>query len=124
MEYPSKFVELAKFYPHYNVTTIEFSKCIKFENGWHQEIKQAIGYQQIHVFSELVGSCRTYKDNKAHSSHYKSLKEKTGRQYQDRKKPYDSPADKGKQKAYDGKKTNGGGAPASIKWYRCGEQGH
>jgi len=29
-EYAAKFVELAKFYPHYNAETAEFSKCIKF----------------------------------------------------------------------------------------------
>ncbi len=32
-EYAAKFVELAKFYPHYTAETDEFSKCIKFENG-------------------------------------------------------------------------------------------
>ena len=32
-EYAAKFVELAKFYPHYTAETTEFSKCIKFENG-------------------------------------------------------------------------------------------
>ncbi|XP_039685007.1 zinc finger protein GIS2-like [Medicago truncatula] len=49
-EYAVKFVELAKFYPHY---TTEFSKCIKFENGLRAKIKQAIGYQKIRNFSEL-----------------------------------------------------------------------
>jgi len=29
MEYAAKFVELAKFYPHYTAETAEFSKCIK-----------------------------------------------------------------------------------------------
>jgi len=46
-EYPAKFVELAKFYPHYTVGTAEFSKCIKFETGLRAEIKRAIGYQKI-----------------------------------------------------------------------------
>jgi len=40
-EYAAKFVELAKFYPHY---TAEFSKCIKFENDLRVDIKRAIGY--------------------------------------------------------------------------------
>ena len=44
-EYSSKFVEIAKFYLHYNEETIEFSKCIKFENGLRPEIKRAVGYQ-------------------------------------------------------------------------------
>src|ERR1043165_171314 len=44
-EYAVKFVELAKFYPHYSAETAEFSKCIKFENGLRSEIKKAIGYQ-------------------------------------------------------------------------------
>ena len=32
-EYAAKFVELAKFYPHYSAETAEFLKCIKFDNG-------------------------------------------------------------------------------------------
>lgn len=46
-EYAAKFVEFAKFYPHYAAKTAEYSKCIKFENGLRAEIKRAIGYQQI-----------------------------------------------------------------------------
>jgi hypothetical protein len=42
-EYAAKFVELAKFYPHYTAETAEFSKCIKFENGLRADIKRAIG---------------------------------------------------------------------------------
>ena len=44
-EYAVKFVELAKFYPHYTPETAEFSKCIKFEKGLRADIKRAIGYQ-------------------------------------------------------------------------------
>jgi len=61
-EYAAKFVELAKFYPHYTPETAEFSKCIKFENGLRAEIKRAIGYQKIRIFSELVSSCRIYEE--------------------------------------------------------------
>jgi len=43
-EYAAKFVELAKFYSHYTAETAKFSKCIKFKNGLHTEIKRAIGY--------------------------------------------------------------------------------
>ena len=66
-----KFVELAKFYPHY---TAEFSKCIKFENGLRAEIKRAIGYQKIRQFSELVSSCRIYKEDT--KAHYKVMSER------------------------------------------------
>jgi len=59
-EYAAKFVELAKFYPHYNAETVEFSKCIKFENGLRADIKRAIGYQKIRNFSKLVSRCRIY----------------------------------------------------------------
>jgi len=55
-DYAAKFVELAKFYPHYNGETAEFSKCNKFENGLRAEIKRAIGYQKIRQFSDLVSS--------------------------------------------------------------------
>ncbi|XP_058774535.1 uncharacterized protein LOC131651253 [Vicia villosa] len=47
------------------------------------EIKKAIGYQQIRIFPNLVDSCRIFEeDNAAH--------------YQQRGKPYDAPAGKGK----------------------------
>ncbi|XP_058745826.1 uncharacterized protein LOC131618669 [Vicia villosa] len=69
-------------------------------------------------FVELVNSCRIYEeDNIAHSTHYKNLNEKRGKQYHYRKKPYDDPADKGKQKVADGKKTSGGGAYVNVRCY-------
>lgn len=45
VEYAVRFEELVKFYPYYNGAAAEASKCIKFENGLHHEIKQGIGYQ-------------------------------------------------------------------------------
>jgi len=77
-EYATKFIELAKFYPHYTPQTAKFSKCIKFENGMRAEIKRAIGYQKIRKFSELVSSCRIYKEGT--KAHYKVLKERKGKQ--------------------------------------------
>ena len=54
-ECASKFTELAKYYAHYNNDEDgEFSKCIKFENGLRNEIKQGIRYQRIRRFSDLV----------------------------------------------------------------------
>jgi len=95
-EYAAKFVELVKFYPHYNAETAEFSKCIKFENGLRAEVKRAIGYQKIRQFSDLVSSCRIYdEDTKAH---YKIMNERKGKQQQGRGKPYSAPADNGKQR--------------------------
>ncbi|XP_058753432.1 uncharacterized protein LOC131626613 [Vicia villosa] len=41
-DYAAKFVELAKFYPHYNEATAEFSKCIKLESGLRPEIKKIL----------------------------------------------------------------------------------
>ncbi|XP_039688531.1 uncharacterized protein [Medicago truncatula] len=32
-KYAARFVELAKFYPHYTAETVEFSKCIKLRMG-------------------------------------------------------------------------------------------
>ena len=43
-EYAVKFVELAKFYPHYSEANAEFSKCIKFESGLRPKIKKEVGY--------------------------------------------------------------------------------
>jgi len=62
-EYAAKFVELAKFNPHYTHETAEFSKCIKFENSLRADIKRPIGYQKIRIFSELVSSCRIYEED-------------------------------------------------------------
>ncbi|XP_058776116.1 uncharacterized protein LOC131650423 [Vicia villosa] len=102
-----------------------FSKCIKFENGLRPEIKRTIGYEQIRRFTKLVNNCQIYEEeNIANSAHYKSLKENRGKPHHDRKKPYDAPAEKGKQKVSDGKKTSEGGAPASVQCYRYVGQGH
>jgi len=98
-EYAAKFVELAKFYPHYTAETAEFSKCIKFENGLHAEIKRAIGYQKICSFSELVSSCKIYEEDT--KAHYKVVKERKGKGQQSRPKPYSAPTDKGKQRVND-----------------------
>lgn len=76
-EYAAKFVELATFYPHYSAETAEFSKCIKFENGLRADIKRAIGYQQIRVFSELVNRCRIYEEDT--KAHYKIMSERRGK---------------------------------------------
>lgn len=85
-EYAQRFiVELAKFYPHYNKVTAEFSKCIKFENELCLAIKRAIRYQKIRMFLELVDCCRIYeKDSKAH---YKAMIDKSGKQQQNCGKP-------------------------------------
>lgn len=56
-KYAAKFVELSKYYTHYKYADREFSKCIKFESGLRPEIKQAIGYQRIRRFSDLVDCC-------------------------------------------------------------------
>ncbi|XP_058783222.1 uncharacterized protein LOC131657888 [Vicia villosa] len=121
-EYAAKFVELEKLYPYYNEATTGFSKCVKFENGFHPKIKKAIGYQQIHKFPYLVNSCRIYEeDNK---SHREIISEKRGKQHQIRGKPYNAPTGKGKEKATDGKRTSEEGAPADIVCYKCGKPSH
>jgi len=76
-EYATKFVELAKFYPHYTPDTAEFSKCIKFDNGLCADIKRAIGYQKIRNFSELATSCRIYEEDT--KAHYKVMSERRGK---------------------------------------------
>ncbi|XP_058741205.1 uncharacterized protein LOC131613564 [Vicia villosa] len=38
--------------------------------------------------------------------------------------PYNAPADNGKQKVNEGKKTSGGGAPTGIVCFKCGRPGH
>jgi len=98
-EYAAKFVELAKFYPHYTPETTEFSNCIKFENGLRAKIKRAIGYQKICQFSELVSNCRIYEEDT--KAHYKVMNERKSKSQQSRTKPYNAPADKGKQRATD-----------------------
>ena len=70
-------MELAKFYPHYTAETAVFSKCRKLENGLRADIKQAIGYQKIRNFSELVSSCRIYEEDT--KAHYKVQKERKGK---------------------------------------------
>ena len=54
VEYTARFVELVQFHAHYVATTVEFSKCIKYENGLRPEIKQTVGYQRIRRFLDLT----------------------------------------------------------------------
>ena len=85
-EYAAKFVELAKFYPHYTAENAEFSKCIKFENGLRADIKRAIGYQKIRNFSDLVSSCRIYEEDS--KAHYKVMNDRRSKGQSSRPKPY------------------------------------
>jgi len=121
-EYATKFVELAKFYPHYTAQTAEFSKCIKFENGLRAEIKRAIGYQKIQQFSDLVSSCRIYEEDT--KAHYKVMSERRGKSQQSRPKPYSDPADKGKQRVKDERRPRKKDTPAEVVCYQCAEKGH
>jgi len=121
-EYAAKFVELAKFYPHYTPDTAEFLKCIKFENGLRADIKRAIGYQKIRNFSELVSSCRIYEEDTV--AHYKVMSERRGKGQQSRPKPYSAPADKGKQRLNDERRPKRRDAPTEIVCFNCGEKGH
>ncbi|XP_058774813.1 uncharacterized protein LOC131649085 [Vicia villosa] len=122
VEYAAKFGELAKFYQHYDGPDGEFSKCIKFKNGLRPEIKKAISYQKIRVFADLVDSCWIYKED--NNVDYRVISEKRGKSQQGRGKPYDAPFGKGKQKAYEGKKTSRGDAPAGNVCFKCGKVGH
>ncbi|XP_058733518.1 uncharacterized protein LOC131605143 [Vicia villosa] len=122
VEYAAKFGELAKFYQHYGGPTGEFSKCIKFENGLLPEIKKAISYQKIRVFVDLVDSCRIYEED--NNAHYRVISEKRGHSQQGRRKPYDAPVGKGKQKAIEGKRTSGGDAPVGFVCFKYGKAGH
>ncbi|XP_058755173.1 uncharacterized protein LOC131628349 [Vicia villosa] len=87
VEYAARFQELIKYCPRYNSDNDERSKCLKFVNGLRHDIKKAIGYQQITLFSKLVNKSRIYdKDSRESASHYKSLKDRKGKG-QDRGKP-------------------------------------
>ncbi|XP_058745821.1 uncharacterized protein LOC131618663 [Vicia villosa] len=121
-DYAAKFTELAKIYPYFDGEGVEFSKFIKFEKGLRSEINKAIGYQQIRIFPNLVDSCRIFEDDNA--AHYKIVSDRRGKKNQQRGKPYDSPAGKGKQRAAPGQRTSGGGVPAPIVCFKCGKAGH
>lgn len=95
-EYAAKFTELEKFYPHYDGEGAEFSKCIKFESGMRSEIKKAVEYQKIRTFADLVDNCRIFEED--NNAHYKMVTDRRGMSHQNRGKPYDPPAGKGKQK--------------------------
>ncbi|XP_058779903.1 uncharacterized protein LOC131653664 [Vicia villosa] len=132
IDYAAKFVELEKFYPHYNGATAEFLKCIKFENGLRPNIQKAIGYQKIRNFPDLIDNCRIYEQD--NNAHYMILNEKRGKHQQNRGKPYDAPAGKGKQKLADEVKrffccgkighTIAGCKHKEAIFFNCGEEGH
>ncbi|XP_050916734.1 uncharacterized protein LOC127131888 [Lathyrus oleraceus] len=122
-EYAAKFTELSKYYTPYNEATGEFSKCVKFENGLRPEIKQAIGYQRIRVFSDLVDCCKIFEqDSKARAESYQQRVDRKGKNQNDRGKPY--AAGKGFQRQSGMKRPSGGDSSAPAKCYRCGQAGH
>lgn len=94
--YATKFEELSRFFPHYNGVEYEGLKCVNFESGLYFEIKQFIGYQEIHSFSVLVNKCIIHdEDNKAKSIHYKSVSDKKNVNL-NRGKSYMTPTNEGK----------------------------
>ncbi|XP_058767324.1 uncharacterized protein LOC131641004 [Vicia villosa] len=120
-EYAAKYVELAKYYTHYNNDEAgEFSKYIKFENGLHDEIKQGVRYQRIRQFADLVDCSMIFKEDniKMKSYHSRELVDRKGKKHMDRGKPY------GRGKAVDGKKPSGGDTSAFVRCYNYGEIGH
>ncbi|KAI5401379.1 hypothetical protein KIW84_066015 [Lathyrus oleraceus] len=115
--------DLSKYYTPYNEAAGEFSKCVKFENGLRPEIKQAIGYQRIRVFSDLVDCCRIFEqDSKARAESYQQRVDRKGKNQNDRGKPY--AAGKGFQRQSGMKRPSGGDFSAPAKCYRCGQAGH
>ncbi|KAI5396505.1 hypothetical protein KIW84_062644 [Lathyrus oleraceus] len=122
-KYAAKFTELSKYYTPYDEATGEFSKCVKFENGLRPEIKQAIGYQRIRVFSDLVDCCRIFEqDTKARAESYQQRVDRKGKNQNDRGKPY--AAGKGFQRQSGMKRPSGGDSSAPAKCFRCGQAGH
>ncbi|XP_058725988.1 uncharacterized protein LOC131597300 [Vicia villosa] len=109
---------LRKYYPE----SVRGKKEIEFHELKQGNMSKAIGYQQIRVFPNLVDSCRIFEEDNA--AHYKIVSDRRGRQNQQRGKPYDTPAGKGKQRAVPGQRTSGGGAPAPIVCFKCGKAGH
>lgn len=96
---------------------------MKFENGLRPEIKQAIGYQRIRVFSDLVDCCRIFEqDTKARVDSYQQRVDRKGKNQTDRGKPY--AAGKGFQRQSGMKRPSGGDSSAPAKCYRCGQAGH
>lgn len=61
IDYAAKFTELSKYYTPYDEANGEFLKCINFENELCLEIKEAIAYQRIRRFSDLVDCCRIFE---------------------------------------------------------------
>src|ERR1044072_6822594 len=124
-EYATKFTELAKYYANYpNDTDGEFSKCIKFENGLRDEIKQGIRYQRIRRFPNLVDCSRILEEDLTSTkSNAQSYADRKGKRQLDRGKPYD----RNNQK-YGGWRNPSGGdsgsSGSSTKCYRCGDMGH
>ncbi|KAI5445192.1 hypothetical protein KIW84_013446 [Lathyrus oleraceus] len=119
----AKFTELSKYYTPYDEVAGEFSKCVKFENGLRPEIKQAIGYQRIRVFSDLVDCCRIFEqDTKARAESYQQRVDRKGKNQNDRGKPY--AVGKGFQRQSGMKRPSGGDSSAPAKCYRCGQAGH
>ncbi|XP_058766122.1 uncharacterized protein LOC131639659 [Vicia villosa] len=91
------------------------------------ELKQENSSVAVYAsrFEQLVKYCPNYNttDLRARSDFYRNKNDKKGKG-QFRGKPYETPADKGKQKAGYGNKPRGGGNQSSPRCFNCGEVGH
>ncbi|XP_058758243.1 uncharacterized protein LOC131631466 [Vicia villosa] len=105
-----------------NMSITEYAAKFKELNGLKSDIKKAIGYQRIRNLDLLVESCRIYEEDS--TAHYKLMNERRGKSHQNRGKPYDPPAGRGKLRPNDNKRTSRGDAPVGIVCHNCGKPGH
>ncbi|KAL6561072.1 hypothetical protein OROGR_003792 [Orobanche gracilis] len=119
-EYAAKFVELDKFYPHFNGEGAEFSKCIKFDNGLRSDVKKAVGYQKIRTFSDLVDSCSIFEEYS--NAHHKIVPDRRDKSQQNRSKSYET--GRSKQRLTSGQRTSGEDAPAKVVCFKCVQPDH
>ncbi|XP_027348066.1 uncharacterized protein LOC113859512 [Abrus precatorius] len=129
------------------------ARCSKFESGLRPDIKQAIGYQQIAHFPELVDKCQIYEDDtKAKQAAWKNTgPQRSGgssdfkmREIRDGKKPYSRPDHQPRRNPPSIRRPDHGGLSQPelhcyscggphlqrdchrnlVTCFRCGQQGH
>lgn len=123
-DYAYTFKEISRYFPHNNGVDVEGSKYVEFENGMRSEIKQLIGYQEIHHFLVLVNKCVIYgEDNRAMSTHCKSSSEKKVIN-QNCGNPYLAPSSKGTQSPAVRNETSRGGISFALRSFRSGKTDH
>ncbi|XP_058776013.1 uncharacterized protein LOC131650317 [Vicia villosa] len=116
---------LRKYYPE-DVPSKKEIELLELKQGNMSVIEYAAEFNELAKFYPYYdgAGAEFSKCIKFESRLRSEIKKADGKGKQNRSTPYDAPVGKGKAEVTNGKRTSGGGAPASVVCFKCGEPDH